>query len=119
MKKWLMFVLFASLLFVLGACGGGDTDDTGSGDTDTGTEEPADDGAVDSAAGEEVFQANCSACHGADLSGGAGPDLTQVGSRYSADEIADIVTNGKGNMPPVNVTGDDLDALSTWLAEQK
>lgn len=121
MKKVLMALLFGSVL-TLAACGGGDdggTDDTGSDDTGTETEVPADEGTVDTAAGEEVYQANCAACHGADLSGGAGPELTAVGSTYSAEEIADIVTNGKGNMPAQNVAGEDLDALSSWLAEQQ
>ncbi|WP_087972576.1 cytochrome c551 [Oceanobacillus rekensis] len=121
MKKWLVAALLGIVL-TLAACGGGDdgaTDDTGTDDTATETEESTEEGTVDSAAGEEVYQANCAACHGADLSGGAGPELTQVGSKYSADEIADIVTNGKGSMPAQNVTGDDLDALSSWLAEKQ
>lgn len=121
MKKWLLAVLFGAVL-VLGACGGGDDNDASEepADTDNGTEEPADDGgSVDTAAGEEVYQANCAMCHGADLTGGAGPDLTAVGSKYSADEIADIVTNGMGTMPAQNVTGDDLDALTAWLAEKQ
>ncbi|MFC4023843.1 cytochrome c551 [Oceanobacillus longus] len=121
MKKVLMAFLFGTVL-TLAACGGGDdggTDDTGSDDTGTETEVPADEGTVDTAAGEEVYQANCAACHGADLSGGAGPELTAVGSTYSAEEIADIVTNGKGSMPAQNVAGEDLDALSSWLAEQQ
>ena len=119
MKKWLVAVLLGIVL-TLAACGGGDDGATdNSGTDDTATEESTDEGAVDSAAGEEVYQANCAACHGADLSGGAGPDLTQVGSNYSADEIADIVTNGKGSMPAQNVTGADLDALTSWLAEKQ
>ncbi|WP_067727103.1 cytochrome c551 [Oceanobacillus damuensis] len=120
MKKWLIAVLFGTVL-TLGACGGdtdeGGTDETGTGDT--GTEESTDGGAVDTAEAEEVYQANCAACHGADLSGGAGPELAQIGSKYSADEIADIITNGIGSMPAQDVTGEDLDTLSNWLAEQQ
>ncbi|PAV31026.1 cytochrome C551 [Virgibacillus profundi] len=121
MKKWLFAVLFGSAL-VLGACGGGDdgaSDDTSG---DTGTEEDAgseEGGTVDTAAAEEVFESNCASCHGADLSGGAGPDLTQVGSSMSADEIATIIEEGKGSMPPGLVSGGDVDLLANWLAEQK
>ncbi|WP_249871307.1 cytochrome c551 [Oceanobacillus saliphilus] len=119
MKKWLVAILFGTVL-TLAACGGA-TDDGGTDDTDTGTdtEESAGGGAVDTAAAEQVYQANCAACHGADLSGGAGPELAQVGSKYSADEIAEIITNGIGSMPPMNVTGEDLDELSNWLAAQQ
>lgn len=120
MKKWLLAVLFGAVL-VLGACGGGDDTSTEepADNGDTGTEEPADNGdAVDTAGGEEIYQNNCAMCHGADLSGGAGPELTDVGSNFSSDEIADIVENGTGSMPPQDVSGDDLDALVTWLEEQ-
>ncbi|WP_067727390.1 cytochrome c550 [Oceanobacillus damuensis] len=69
---------------------------------------------------DAVYQSNCAACHGADLSGGAGPDLTQVGSKYSSDEIADIIQNGTGSMPPQDqVAGEELSALSEWLSEQQ
>lgn len=120
MKKWLFTILFGSAL-VLGACGGDDgasddTADKGSSDTDT-----AEEGATDNAsAGEDIFKSNCSSCHGADLSGGVGPNLTKVGSDHSADDIKEIVQNGKGQMPAQKqVTGDDLDTLANWLAEKK
>ncbi|WP_164216649.1 cytochrome c551 [Virgibacillus sp. YIM 98842] len=126
MKKWLLTIVFGSAL-VLGACGGGD---------DGGTEEPADDGgdtdteesagdngdgggAVDTAAAEEAYEQSCASCHGADLSGGAGPDLQNVGSNYSAEEIADIIENGKGSMPAGLATGEDKDNIAAWLAEMQ
>lgn len=118
MKKWLLAVLFGAVL-VLGACGGDDASDEPAETDDTATEEAGEGEAVEMAAGEEVYQANCAMCHGADLSGGAGPDLTAVGSKYSEEEIADIVTNGIGSMQPQNVAGEDLDALTSWLAEQQ
>jgi cytochrome c oxidase cbb3-type subunit 3 len=47
-------------------------------------------------AGKTVFQSNCVACHGADLHGGIGPNLTDAtwihGGRL--DEIVHTVTNG-------------------------
>ncbi|MFD1849012.1 cytochrome c551 [Oceanobacillus bengalensis] len=129
MKKSLLAVLFAMVL-ALAACGGGDDEGASEEPADTGdtaTEEPADEGTddaaeggtVDTAAGEEVYANSCAMCHGADLSGGAGPNLTKAGSKYSAEDIADIVTNGKGTMQPQPVEGEDLDNLSAWLAEQK
>lgn len=112
MKKWLFAVLFGSAL-VLGACGGG-------GDDGASEDKGEDNGAVDSAAAEDIFKSNCSSCHGADLSGGAGPDLTKVGADHSKADIEDIIQNGKGGMPAQKqVTGDDLDTLASWLAEKK
>lgn len=126
MKKWLFTVLFGSAL-VLGACGGGGdegaTDEPAdNGGSDTTEESNGDDsgGTVDTAAAEEIFQSNCAACHGADLSGGAGPNLTAVGSKYSADEIANIIKNGKGGMPAQKqVSDEDVQVLAAWLAEKK
>lgn len=134
MKKWLMAVLFITAL-VLAACGGASEDDATdetaddnateeqAGTDDAATEEDAGDDAagdaVDVAAGEEVYKNSCAMCHGADLSGGAGPALNAVGSKYSAEEIADIVENGIGTMPAQPVEGEDLTNLSNWLAEQQ
>ena len=127
MKKWLMAVLFGTML-VLGACGGaGDDNANEPADiNDGGTEEEATDdgatddgGAVDTAAAEDAFQKSCASCHGQDLSGGAGPDLTSVGSSLSADEILDIIENGQGSMPGGLLSGDDATAVADWLAEHK
>lgn len=69
---------------------------------------------------DAVFQNNCAMCHGADLSGGAAPALTSVGATYSADEIKEIIQNGKGSMPAIPaVQGEELDALATWLSEHQ
>lgn len=69
---------------------------------------------------DAIFQNNCAMCHGADLTGGGGPDLTAVGSKYSADEIKEIIQNGTGAMPPIQaVQGEELEALTTWLSEKQ
>lgn len=68
---------------------------------------------------EELFQNQCASCHGGDLSGGAGPNLQEVGSRYSAEEIEEIIINGKGSMPPGLYTGEQATQVAEWLAEQK
>ncbi|GIO23114.1 cytochrome c [Oceanobacillus sp. J11TS1] len=72
-------------------------------------------------AAEQIFQTNCSSCHGADLSGANGPDLTEVGSRYSQEEITEIVQNGTdGGMPQFpQIQGEDLEALTKWLSEHQ
>lgn len=125
MKKWLFTILFGSAL-VLGACGGGGDDggnDEPADNGDTNTEESTGDesgGSVDTAAAEEMFQNNCASCHGADLSGGMGPDLTAVGADHSADDIVNIIQNGKGQMPAQKqVSEEDAQTLASWLAEKK
>lgn len=129
MKKWLFTVLFG-LALVLGACGGGgdegasdDSSGDSSGDSGTKTEESSEGDSgktVDTAAAEKIFQNNCASCHGADLSGAVGPNLQEVGSRLSADEISNIIKNGRGNMPPQKqVSKEDRQTLASWLASKK
>ncbi|WP_080874503.1 c-type cytochrome [Oceanobacillus timonensis] len=132
MKKFYLMLLAFALAFVLAACGGDDSSDSSDGGADNAEngeetessdsgedEEDGDSASAD--AGEEVFQNNCASCHGQDLSGEAGPDLTEVGSTYSQDEIADIVENGTdGGMPSFSdMEDDDLDELTSWLSEHK
>ncbi|MFD1018782.1 cytochrome c550 [Thalassobacillus hwangdonensis] len=69
---------------------------------------------------EDIFQNNCSSCHGADLSGANGPSLKTIGSKYSKDEIQDIIINGKGQaMPAGLVPAEEASILAEWLAEKK
>ncbi|GIP65214.1 cytochrome c-551 [Virgibacillus pantothenticus] len=118
MKKWLLAMLFGTVL-VLGACGGNDDDNASEKSADKGETQTEEGGSVDTAGAEKIYESNCASCHGADLSGGNGPDLTKVGSDYSAEEIADIINNGKGSMPAGMATGDDVQVLADWLAEKK
>lgn len=68
---------------------------------------------------EESFANSCASCHGADLTGGAGPDLTAVGADYSQDEINEIITNGLPGMPAGLVAPEQAEAISEWLSEKK
>ncbi|WP_010532119.1 cytochrome c551 [Lentibacillus jeotgali] len=116
MKKWLLTMLFGTAL-VLGACGGGAGDNGGNNGGSSGSNGGE---TSESAAAEELFQSNCATCHGSDLSGGSGPNLTSVGADYSADEIVDIIKNGKGNMPAQKqVSDEDAQTIASWLAEKK
>jgi cytochrome c oxidase cbb3-type subunit 3 len=48
------------------------------------------------AAGKAIFESNCVACHGADLLGGVGPNLTDATWIHggSLPEITTVITNG-------------------------
>lgn len=50
----------------------------------------------DPTAGETVFANTCAACHGADGTGGSGPDIT--GEAFASD-LESIIRNGEGEMP--------------------
>lgn len=68
---------------------------------------------------EAIFESNCASCHGDDLEGGMGPDLTAVGGELSEDEIHDTIMNGKGDMPAGLVEEDEADALADWLSDME
>lgn len=84
------------------------------------------DEATNEAAVEEVpfdpvaAAASCFGCHGSNLEGtAAAPGL--VGLSLSAEEIADIIKNGVGQMPAGMFKGTDEEvlALANWILEQK
>lgn len=68
------------------------------------------------AAPDEIYANSCAGCHGADLSGGFGPDLQNAGSKFAADEITDIILNGIGQMPAQSLTQEEADSLAEWFA---
>lgn len=65
------------------------------------------------------YAASCASCHGANLEGAYGPSL--IGLSYSAEEIADIMVNGIGDMPANMFNGSEEDrlALANWILEHK
>ncbi len=115
MNKKLLAVLFSAGL-VLTACGGGDDEaskDSSNSGSNSGTE-------TASADPEKITQQKCITCHGNNLEGqGNFPALNDVGSRYSEEEILEIILNGKGAMPPGIIKGGDAEAVAAWLAEKK
>ncbi len=109
LKKKLLALLMGTSL-VLAACGGGDDEAK----ENTGDKETA---SVDA---EQIYnEKGCVACHGGDLTGGVGPDLTAAGGHLSADEIKDVIVNGRGSMAAQNVSDEEANALADWLAAKK
>ncbi|TDM03680.1 cytochrome c551 [Macrococcus carouselicus] len=62
---------------------------------------------------------SCVGCHGKNLEGASGPNLAKVGAKYSKEEIADIIKNGKGNMPSGQAQGEDVEKIADYLSKQK
>jgi cytochrome c551 len=108
MKKKLFGLLLGTSL-ALAACGGGEE----ATDTNEGG------GEATAAAAEQVYQQSCASCHGQNLEGKVGPDLANVGSKYSKDEIKQIIENGQGGMPGGLIQGEDADKVADWLAAKK
>src|SRR5699024_3707768 len=113
MKKWLMTVVFGSVLD-LGECGGGG---------DNGASNNAANGnnsgnSVDASEAEEVYKENCASCHGEDLEGASGPELTTVGADMSEDEIATQIDEGGDGMPADFVEDQEDTTVAQWLADQ-
>lgn len=70
-----------------------------------------------------LYKAKCLNCHGSELQGrvGANTNLTKVGSRMSAAEIAEQIQHGKGVMPGFadSLTDTEIHSIAVWLAEKK
>jgi len=130
MKRLTGMALAAALALSLGACGGGDQQTQPPANNNQ--QQPADQGqgggnapagggntAYDAAAAEATYRNSCAGCHGQNLEGTVGPNLTQVGGKYSRDEILQILNQGKGQMPGGLVQGTDAENLAAWLADKK
>ena len=59
--------------------------------------------------GRNEFQGVCATCHGMEGQGGYGPNLSHNPILTQPAALDAIVTQGRGNMPPVG---------NTWTAEQ-
>ena len=69
------------------------------------------------APGRGLYVQNCQSCHGADLTGGAGPALAAVTTKMGADAIKGIIAAGKGFMPAFSaLTEVEKESILTFLA---
>ena len=97
----------------LAACGDAENTDTATDSTPTESSEGTDSAATtDVSAGEKVANASCVGCHGGDLTGSMGPDLTNTS--LSKDEIIDVLVNGRGSMPPNTADGEE-EAVAEYI----
>lgn len=103
MKKKIIALVMGTTL-ALAACGGNDN-----ADKDTSSAGDA----------EKLYSQNCSQCHGQNLEGGVGTELTNVGATMSQEEIEAVIADGIGTMPKGLLKGDDAKQVAEWLAGKK
>jgi cytochrome c551 len=103
--KLKLSALLLGTSIILGACSSGEEEEA-TGETTT-------------ADAETITQQSCIGCHGQNLGGGSAPPLTEVGAKYSKDEIKDILINGKGGMPSGLLDDAKAEVVAQWLAEKK
>lgn len=116
MKKKLL-ALFIGTSLVLAACGG--AADNADKDKDTAKNDTTTNTADTDTATAKLFENKCSACHGQDLTGGVGPNLTKVGSILSQDEMETIIKEGKGAMPGGLIDESQAAQMAKWLSSKK
>jgi len=72
--------------------------------------------------GADIYASQCAACHGLDRTGSPPqfPSLVGLENRMTAEEVAGVIHNGRGRMPPFPaVTATTLDALIAFLRTSK
>ncbi|WP_274366173.1 c-type cytochrome [Paenibacillus thermotolerans] len=125
-KLWLLAGCMA-LAGAVAACGGGGNNNANqpaapsenTGQTGGNTTETTDDL---EAQAMPIYEANCLACHAADMSGGGSfPNLQAVGGRLNADEIHNRISNGGNGMPAFKgvITDEEIQTLTDWLSTKK
>ena len=65
--------------------------------------------------GKSVYQAHCAACHGARGEGGLGPRLQGNPILKVREAVREIVLKGRGTMPAVPLSQEELSALLDYL----
>lgn len=68
---------------------------------------------------EEYYADSCATCHGDDLTGDMGPAIDSIGSDLSAEEIEEVIIDGKGAMPSNILPEDEAKEVADWLSEME
>lgn len=94
MKRF--FVAAVCCLIFLSGCGS-DEPETASSDPDV------------------LYEQACAACHGVDLKGASSPPVTNMASKYTAEEVKAIIIDGKGMMPGETLSEEQAEIVTEWL----
>ncbi len=65
--------------------------------------------------GQQVYLGKCAACHGAQAQGASGPRLQGNPINKVPEAVSEIVLKGRGQMPPQQLTSEELSALLQYL----
>jgi cytochrome c550 len=68
---------------------------------------------------QAFYKTTCIGCHGDQYQGVVGPSLKGIGSKLTVAQIKQIITHGKGGMPPNLVPADKADAMAKWVSQIK
>ena len=68
---------------------------------------------------EKIYNQKCSNCHGGDLRGGVGPDLTKIGGTLSQEDIEQVIANGQGAMPKGLIEGTEATAVAGMAGKKR
>ncbi|WP_347548793.1 cytochrome c [Pseudalkalibacillus hwajinpoensis] len=121
MKKWITVVLTLFLIIGLAACGTGGNEGTDNQGTDEKASEENGDSAgdYDAEAARASYESQCLSCHGENLEGKVGPNISDIGARLPKDAILSTIKNGKGQMPGNLLEGKEAENVANWLADMK
>lgn len=68
--------------------------------------------------GETIYNKSCAACHGDKLQGTVGPKLIGLKSKYSEDEVINIISKGTSQMPANLVSEEESKIVAKWLMKK-
>ena len=113
-----IFTVLVVSVLILAAC-------SNSGDSNQQTNTTNENGVSLTTASDEVkaiYNSRCVNCHATDLAGKMGEktNLQNTHERLSSDEIAAVISEGRGRMPGFKdkLTTEEIDSLTAWLSKQ-
>lgn len=68
--------------------------------------------------GETIYKESCAACHGEELQGAVGPNVANMKSKYSEEEVLKIINEGTNKMPGNLLDKEKSEIVTKWLMEQ-
>jgi mono/diheme cytochrome c family protein len=68
---------------------------------------------------QKIVNQTCDTCHGDNLKGAYGPNISHIGKELDKDQIANIINHGKGQMPPGLINSKQAEVVAAYLAKKK